>query len=99
MARAILALYRSADRGVLAAAGEHLGAIDCPALVLWGERDPYIGASDGRSFERQVDGARFVPVAAAGHWPWIDRPELVDEVVEFLDDPAAAPGGARPRAG
>jgi pimeloyl-ACP methyl ester carboxylesterase len=96
MARAILALYRSADRGVLAAAGERLGAIGCPALVLWGERDPYIGPSDGRAFERQIAGARFVPVVDAGHWPWIDRPELVDEVAAFL---AAAPDGARPRAG
>ena len=78
---------------------ERVGAIDCPALVLWGERDPYIGLSDGRAFERQIGGARFVPVADAGHWPWIDRPELVDEVVEFLDGQTAAPGGARPRAG
>ena len=59
MARAVLALYRSADRGVLAAAGERLGEIDCPALILWGADDPYIGAVDGRSFERRLPNARF----------------------------------------
>jgi pimeloyl-ACP methyl ester carboxylesterase len=100
MAGSILALYRSADRGVLAAAGKGLGAIRCPALILWGELDPYIGPADGRAFERQLPGARFAAVERAGHWPWIDRPELVDEVVAFLDDhPAAPPAAAAPAAG
>ena len=40
MSRAILALYRSADPDVLAAAGERLGEIRCPALVLWGDERP-----------------------------------------------------------
>jgi len=96
MARSILALYRSADREVLAAAGEGLAAIRCPALILWGEDDPYIGPADGRAFERQLPDARFVTVERAGHWPWIDRPELVDEVAAFLAAPAAA---AAPPAG
>lgn len=91
MARSILALYRSADPDVLAAAGAGLAAIRCPALILWGELDPYIGPIDGRAFERQLPGARFVTVARAGHWPWIDRPELVAEVAAFLAAPAAAP--------
>lgn len=94
MARSILALYRSADRDVLAAAGDGLAAIRCPALILWGEHDPYIGPADGRAFERQLPGARFLTVERAGHWPWIDRPELVDEVAAFLAAPAAA--GAPP---
>lgn len=96
MARSILGLYRSADRGVLAAAGQGLGAIRCPALILWGALDPYIGPDDGRAFERQLGDARFVIVERAGHWPWIDRPELVDEVVAFLAAPSAA---AAPAAG
>ncbi|GIK78632.1 MAG: oxidoreductase [Actinomycetes bacterium] len=93
MARSILALYRSADGDVLAAAGDGLAAIRCPALILWGELDPYIGPADGRSFERRISGARFVTVERAGHWPWIDRPELVDEVIDFLADPGAPPPG------
>ncbi len=82
--RAILALYRSADPGVLAAAGERLGAIACPALVLWGAGDPYISPEDGRFFERALPGATFRLAEEAGHWPWIDRPELIGEVVSFL---------------
>jgi pimeloyl-ACP methyl ester carboxylesterase len=84
--RAILKLYRSADPDVLAAAGARLGEVTCPALVLWGAQDPYIpvrfcdayAALLGGEVEREVlDGA--------GHWPWLDRPEVVDRVVAFLD--------------
>jgi pimeloyl-ACP methyl ester carboxylesterase len=84
MGRAILALYRSADPDVLGAAGEQLGGIRCPALVLWGDSDPYIGAEDGRSFARALPNAEFALVEKAGHWPWIDRPELVGRVADFL---------------
>ena len=84
MSRAILALYRSADPDVLEAAGERLGEIRCPALVLWGDSDPYIGAEDGRSFARALPDAEFDLVEGAGHWPWIDRPEVVGRVADFL---------------
>src|SRR4051812_27471418 len=40
--RAILTLYRSADEHTLAQAGAHLNDLTAPALVAWGERDPYI---------------------------------------------------------
>lgn len=82
--RAILALYRDADPAVLEAAGERLGELRCPALVAWGDSDPYISAADGRVFERRIPGARFRIVERAGHWPWIDRPELIGEVNRFL---------------
>ena len=42
--RAILKLYRSAPPAVLAGAGARQGDIRAPALVLWGDRDPYIPA-------------------------------------------------------
>lgn len=83
--RAILALYRSADPEVLAAAGDRLGTVRCPALVLWGARDPYIpprfcdayAALLGGEVEREVlDGA--------GHWPWVGRPDVVDRVATFV---------------
>lgn len=84
-ARAVLALYRSADSDVLEAAGENLGRLDCPALVLWGRHDPYISPHDGRFYERQLPQATFVELDRAGHWPWIDRPETVTEVVRFIE--------------
>ena len=41
--RAILKLYRSAPPEVLAQAGQNLARIQCPALVLTPDSDPYIG--------------------------------------------------------
>ena len=56
-------LYRGADPDLLAGAGEGLSRLDCPALVLWGERDPYLPARFGRLYaeraaERRVRGDR-----------------------------------------
>ena len=82
--RAILRLYRSAPPEALAAAGEGLGALDCPALVLWGQEDPYIPARFGPAYADALGDAHHVPVPGAGHWPWYDKPELVDTVADFL---------------
>jgi pimeloyl-ACP methyl ester carboxylesterase len=83
--RAILALYRSADPGVLGANGRRLGELACPALVVWGSRDPYIDASFGRSYADALPGAELIELDDAGHWPWIDRPDTIGRVAEFLD--------------
>src|SRR5262245_25917768 len=45
--RAVLILYRDADEDDLAEAGRDLGKLTCPALVVWGDRDPYIPARFG----------------------------------------------------
>lgn len=83
--RAILRLYRSAPPGVLAAAGERLGALEAPALVVWGERDRFIDAGFADAYARALGGpAEVLRLPGAGHWPWIERPELVERVVGFL---------------
>jgi pimeloyl-ACP methyl ester carboxylesterase len=82
--RAILRLYRSAPEEKLAAAGERLGELRCPALVVWGTRDPYLPARFGEAYAKSLGGdVRLEPVEA-GHWPWLDRPEVVDRVADFL---------------
>jgi pimeloyl-ACP methyl ester carboxylesterase len=83
--RAILKLYRSAPPARLEAAGKGLGDVTAPALVLWGERDPYIPASFAQSYADALGGdARVELLDDAGHWPWIDRPDAVDRVAAFL---------------
>lgn len=84
MKRAILALYRSAEPARLAEAGKNLGALRCPALVLWGDRDPYLGAEWGRAYADALPGAELEEIPGAGHWPWYDDPAVVDRVVGFL---------------
>jgi pimeloyl-ACP methyl ester carboxylesterase len=81
---AVLDLYRSADPERLAAAGARLGELDCPALVVWGQEDPYIPASFGRAYAERLPNAELVELDGAGHWPWLERPEAIDRVVGFL---------------
>ncbi|MFL5845518.1 MAG: alpha/beta fold hydrolase [Solirubrobacteraceae bacterium] len=83
--RSILRLYRSAPEAELARAGERLGAITAPALVVWGDRDPYIPASFATAYAEALGGEAEVAVApGAGHWPWLDAPEIVTNVTDFL---------------
>jgi pimeloyl-ACP methyl ester carboxylesterase len=83
--RAVLALYRSADPAELAAVGSRLGELACPALVLWGTDDPYIPARFAGAYAARLPGAEVELVGGASHWPWIDRPEVIDRVVGFLE--------------
>ena len=82
--RAILRLYRSSPPGVLAAAGAALGELRMPALVVWGMRDPYIPARFAGAYAAALPDAELLELADAGHWPWLDRPDLVARVVDFL---------------
>lgn len=80
----MLTLYRSADPARLAAAGERLGELRCPALVLWGSDDPFIPVRFGRAYAERLPDAELREVDGAGHWPWLDRPELVGWVNDFV---------------
>jgi len=83
--RAILRLYRSAPEHVLTRAGSHLGDIEAPALILWPTEDPYVPAKFGPAYAEALSGAVTLEmVERAGHWPWLDRPELVERVARFL---------------
>ncbi len=82
--RAILRLYRSAPPELLARAGERLGALTMPALVAWGMKDPYIPARFAADYAAALGNAELLELPDAGHWPWLDRPDLIERVVGFL---------------
>lgn len=82
--RAILRLYRSAPEPELARAGRDLGRIGAPALVVWGAHDPYIPSRFGEQYAAGLGDARVEHVKDAGHWPWLDRAELIDRIADFL---------------
>jgi pimeloyl-ACP methyl ester carboxylesterase len=82
--RAILKLYRSAPPEVLARAGERLGDISAPALILWPEDDPYIPAEFGRAYADALGGETTLEPVRGGHWTWLENPALVDRAGEFL---------------
>jgi len=82
--RAILRLYRASPPDVLAAAGARLGTISAPALVLHGSRDRYIAARFADGLAAALGDGRVQHVDGGGHWPWLDRPELIDRVARYL---------------
>jgi pimeloyl-ACP methyl ester carboxylesterase len=82
--RAVLQLYRSAPEDALARAGEQLSRVTCPALVVWGDDDPYIPPAFAHAYADALPNATAEVVAGAGHWPWLQRPELVQTVADFL---------------
>ncbi len=83
--RAILRLYRSSPPEKLALAGLGLGRLACPALVAWGERDPYVPADFADAYAAALGGpVELLRLPDAGHWPWLDRPELVTTLTDFL---------------
>jgi pimeloyl-ACP methyl ester carboxylesterase len=83
--RAILRLYRSSPPEVLAAAGEELGQLDVPALVVWGMKDPYVPAHFAREYARVLPAAELLELPDAGHWPWLDRPDALEQIVDFVN--------------
>lgn len=82
--RAILRLYRSSPPAELAAAGARLSSLDMPALVVWGTKDPYIPARFASAYAQVLPNAELLELEDAGHWPWLDRPDVIERVVDFL---------------
>ncbi len=85
--RAILKLYRSAPSDVLAAAGERLGDITAPTLVVWGTPEPYIPLEFAHRYTDELGGpTRVEQLEDARHWPWLGQPTTVDLITDFLLD-------------
>jgi pimeloyl-ACP methyl ester carboxylesterase len=84
--RAVLRLHRSASEAALARAGARLDALAMPSLVLWGERDPWLPASLADAYGGRLRDARVAIVPDAGHWPWLERPELAERIAGFVQE-------------
>lgn len=82
--RAILRLYRSSPSEVLERAGKHLSTLDMPSLVVWGLRDPFIPVRFAHAYAQALPGSELIELADAGHWWWLDRPDAIERVAEFL---------------
>jgi len=53
--------------------------------ILWGEDDPWYPPALADAYAARLPGATVERVAGAGHWPWLDRPEVVDRVASLLE--------------
>ncbi len=55
-----------------------------PALVLWGERDPWFGPALADAYVSRLPDAALKRIPDAGHWPWLDVPEVADRIAAFV---------------
>jgi pimeloyl-ACP methyl ester carboxylesterase len=85
--RAVLRMLRDAAAGGgrrLEQAGADLDRLDVPALIVWGEGDPWWPPRYAERYASALPRPRLRLVAGAGHWPWFGNAGLADEIIEFL---------------
>lgn len=67
-----------------------------PALVIWGQQDPYIPSSQAENQRNAFPAAQVHVIPNAGHWPFVDEPSLTRSlVVSFLRRVVKAPARHR----
>lgn len=86
---AVLGYYR--DSITLSAAAQLsaqqaiFSKLKLPALVIWGDQDPYIPASQADNQRNSFPAAEVHVLPNTGHWPFVDEPTVTRElVVSFL---------------
>ncbi len=68
-----------------------LAAVRAPTLILWGDRDQEVPRSAMEIMAARIPQARLQVFEGAGHFPFLDRPELFGKSVrEFLGGGGAA---------
>ena len=61
-----------------------------PALIVWGEQDPYLLRENAAATREWAPDLRLHYIADAGHWVQCERPDLVNRyLIEFLRDRTA----------
>ncbi|MDV7354635.1 alpha/beta hydrolase [Rhodococcus oxybenzonivorans] len=97
--RAVLQMYRSLDLAALEGSlTGPLRDLEVPSLVVWGADDPFIPAEFARRQLASFPCARVEIVPGTGHWPWLDAPDKVTDIVlpflraQFDDAPSDAAG-------
>jgi pimeloyl-ACP methyl ester carboxylesterase len=58
-----------------------LGWIECPLLVIWGERDRMVSASGAARILAEVEHARAEFIPDCGHCPQVECPQLVFDLI------------------
>lgn len=67
---------------------DHFPAIQAPTLLIWGERDPYLGLGMTEGLNQWVANLRVERFADAGHWVQNDAREQVNRLLcEFFSGP------------
>ena len=62
-----------------------LGKIDVPTLIIHGQDDQLIPASEAEAMQQAIGGSQLVLVPEAGHLPNLEQPQVFNDAVrEFL---------------
>jgi haloalkane dehalogenase len=82
--RGQLEMYRSGEFSELE--DYDLAAVGAPALVLWGEDDPFAPLAGAHRFAKELPDSELVVIGGAKHFVFDDEPEQCSAaVVSFLD--------------
>jgi pimeloyl-ACP methyl ester carboxylesterase len=69
---------------------DQLTEIDCPTLIVWGERDALLPLRHGREYARRIVGSELHVIPEAGHIPMFERPDVFNPLLlAFLERVAA----------
>ena len=79
--QATLALYRATDDPGSELLADALAPQAKPALVIWGQNDPYVSPQYASAQRRAFPDAQVNVWQDAGHWPHIQHPQRTAEVV------------------
>jgi pimeloyl-ACP methyl ester carboxylesterase len=80
---AILRLYRSVGDVAREALEltKTLRPLDRPALVIWGRNDPYLPPALAHRQQQAFPAAETHILPESGHWPFVDRPDRVEQLL------------------
>lgn len=82
--------YQFARAAVAWEAGEGLGLITAPTLLIWGQDDRVMPSHFAQAYLKQIPDARLVIIPDAGHSPHLQQPtRFIEELYLFLDEHAA----------
>ena len=78
---ATLALYRATDDPGSDVVGVSLAPYERPALVIWGQKDPYVAPHYASAQRRPFPTADIQVWPDAGHWPHVQHPQRAAEAI------------------
>ncbi len=97
--KAILALYRATDLEPLTASLPQLRllASQWPAIVVFGEDDPYMPTRFVPRNKESLPNAEIHMIKGAGHWPHLEKPDEVSaRLIQFLRQVTSSKAAQQP---
>jgi pimeloyl-ACP methyl ester carboxylesterase len=75
--RAVIELYRHTGENAIEPYVDRLTEFTGDVLIIWGDNDAYIAAEQAQEQRQIFRNARVEVVPGAGHWPWLEQPDVV----------------------